>query len=341
MNWDMIGNEWAVQLLKQHIVSKEIRHAYLFTGPPGVGRRTLALRFAQGINCPQPLSLGEPCRACRTCIQIENMQYTDLSIVQLEEGNSFIKIEQIRTLQRELSLSPYEAPFRVALLDDFQKANANAQNALLKTLEEAPPKVVLILTAEYSEALLPTIISRCEVLRLRPLPVVFVEESLCKQFGISTEEAKLLAHLSGGRMGTAITYHTHPDLLDKRKEWIKDLNTLLSSNRCDRFAYAQSVTETRGKDREIIKENLGRLFEVWISYWRDVMLCKTHADLTLVNIDERDAIQKIAELLDLKSLLQILTRLENSQIMIKENVNLRLIMEVFLLDMPQINSQPG
>jgi DNA polymerase-3 subunit delta' len=341
MNWDMIGNEWAVQLLKQHILSKEIRHAYLFTGPPGVGRRTLALRFAQGINCPQPLSPGEPCRTCRTCIQIENMQHPDLSIVQLEEGNSFIRIEQIRTLQRELSLSPYEASFRIALLDDFQEANANAQNALLKTLEEAPPKVVLILTAEYSEALLPTIISRCEVLKLRPLPVVSVEENLCKHFGIPTEEAKLLAHLSSGRIGTAIAYHTHPELLEKRREWIKDLNTLLSANRCDRFAYAQSVTEIRGKDRGIIKENLCHLFEVWISYWRDALLCKAHADVPLVNYDERVAIQKTAEALDLKSLCQILTKLENSQTMIEENVNLRLIMEVFLLDLPRINNQSG
>ncbi len=86
---------------------------------------------------------------------------------------------------------------------------------------------------------------------MRPLPVVSVEENLCKHFGIPTEEAKLLAHLSSGRIGTAIAYHTHPELLEKRREWIKDLNTLLSANRCDRFAYAQSVTEIRGKDRGI------------------------------------------------------------------------------------------
>ncbi len=133
MHWDMLGHEWAVNLLREHVAQGNFRHAYLITGPQGVGRRTLALRFAQALNCPQPLSPGEPCRTCRTCTQIENMQHPDLAIVQAERAGSVLKVDQVRELLPSLSLAPYQANYRVALFLRFEEANQNAANALLKT----------------------------------------------------------------------------------------------------------------------------------------------------------------------------------------------------------------
>jgi DNA polymerase III gamma/tau subunit len=103
-NWNMLGHEWAVDLLRGHLANGRTRHAYLFTGPDGVGRRTLALRFAQALNCSQPTAAGIPCGECRACTLIERMQHPDLSVVQAEEGTNTLKVDQIRELQRTLSL---------------------------------------------------------------------------------------------------------------------------------------------------------------------------------------------------------------------------------------------
>ena len=111
MNWDMLGHEWAVSLLKGHIERDRVRHAYLITGPRGVGRRTLALRLAQALNCPQPSSPGDPCRTCRTCSQIERMQHPDLVVVQADQLGGTLKVDQIRELGRGLALAPYESQY--------------------------------------------------------------------------------------------------------------------------------------------------------------------------------------------------------------------------------------
>ncbi len=169
-NWNLLGNEWAVEMLRQHVARRAVRHAYLFAGAPGLGRRTLALRFAQALNCTQPLQPGIPCGECRDCKQIEAMQHPDLTVIQADTEGGTLKVDQVREARRSLTLKPYQSKYRVALFLRFQEANDNAANALLKTLEEAPSYAVLILTADQAEGLLPTISSRCEVLRLRPCP---------------------------------------------------------------------------------------------------------------------------------------------------------------------------
>ncbi len=137
--------------------------------PAWRGTPTLALRFAQAIDCTQPPAPGVSCGTCRMCTHLERMQQTDMSIVQAEEAGSTIKVDQVRDLQHSLSLMPYEASYRTAFLLNFQDATESAQNALLKTLEEAPSRVILFVTADAAENLLPTIVSRCEVMRLRPM----------------------------------------------------------------------------------------------------------------------------------------------------------------------------
>jgi len=326
-NWNLTGHEWAVDMLQKHIVHGTTRHAYLFSGPPGLGRRTLALRFAQALNCPTPAAPGIPCGTCRDCTQIESMAHADLTIVQAEAEGGTLKVDQIRETRKTLILKPYMSKYRVALFLRFQEANDNAANALLKTLEEAPSYAVLILTADNPEQLLPTIISRCEVLRLRPLRVEEVQSEL-EHRGFETNHARLLAHLSGGRMGYALRLLESDALLEKREERLNDLLTLLSASRVEKFKYVDQLA----KDKEVMRQTI----TFWLTYWRDVMLRAAQAETPLVNVDRNVEIEDLAGRLDLSSARRVVRGLEEALEKLDRNVNSRLLAEVLLLDLPQV-----
>ena len=322
----MIGHQWAINLLKVQVANNASRHAYLFTGPKGVGRRTMAIRLAQALNCGNAPSPGEPCFECRTCTLIERMQHPDLAIVQSEREGRTLKVGQVRELQHEVSLTPYEAHYRVAILLRFEEASTSAANALLKTLEEPPPQVKIVLTAESSERLLPTIVSRCEVLRLRPLAVNDVSLGLSSKMKIPIEQSKLFAHISGGRPGYALRLQNEPELLDKRNKWLDDLQRMISSNRVERFAYAENLI----KDRNTLVE----ILQVWLSFWRDVLIRSMDASIELTNQDREEEIKQLADNISVYQTRKFVSRLEQSYDLINHNVNTRLAIEVLLLDLP-------
>ena len=326
MNWDLLGHEWAVNQLKEQIVQDRLRHAYLFTGPQGIGRRTLALRLAQALNCLQPTQPGEPCRVCNTCQQVERMQHPDLAIVQAETRGSALKVDQIRQLQRSLSLSPYAARYRVAVFLHFEEANQNAANALLKTLEEPPAQVILVVTAESAESLPPTIVSRCEVLRLRSLPLNQVMQWLQTRWGLPPEQAQLMAHISEGRPGYALRLHQDPDLLQHRQARLNEFIGLLSATRVERFAYAENLARD--------KDGLRQTLFTWLSLWRDVLLRSAGSAAPVANLDRADEIESLAAHVSLEAAHGFVAALENTLSLLEGNVNPRLATEVLLLDLP-------
>lgn len=331
-NWDLLGHEWAVEMLKQHLAHQAVRHAYLFAGPPGVGRRTLALRFSQALLCPQPEAPGQPCRTCRTCRQIEAMRYADLAVVQAEKEGGILRVEPVRELRQSLALKPYQGAYRVALFLRFQEANSSAANALLKTLEEAPAQALLFLTADNPEQLLPTITSRCEILRLRPLPVEALEAALAAR-GADPETARLLAHLAGGRPGYALRLLQDPPRLNFRRTRLDDLHHLLASNRRERFAFAGRFTDKKREASEQVRETL----TLWLSFWRDVLLAVSGAGTPLVNVDYRDVIQSLAGQLSLAQARRLTAQAEGAIDQLDKNINPRLLVEVLLLDWPKVS----
>jgi len=332
-NWNLLGHEWAVDMLRRHVARGEMRHAYLFAGAPGLGRRTLALRLAQALNCEKPVAPGEPCFVCRTCKQIDAMQHPDLAIIQAvdEDGvgkdGGTLRVDQIREVQRTLNLKPYQSPFRVALFLRFHEANDNAANALLKTLEEAPTHAILLLTADNPEQLLPTINSRCEILRLRPLPLESIVADLLDH-GVDEDRARLLAHISGGRPGFARKLVEDATVLEKREERLNDLQTILPSSRVEKFSYAEKLA----KDKDAMRQTI----LVWLSYWRDVLLRVAGAETPLINVDRNMEIEFLAGRLNLSTARKVVSDHESALEKIERNVNSRLLAEVLLMDLPKI-----
>jgi DNA polymerase-3 subunit delta' len=241
--------------------------------------------------------------------------------------NGEIRISQIRELQKTINLKPYQSRHRVLIFLRFHQANIEACNALLKTLEEPPPYAVLILTADNPEQLLPTIVSRCEVLRLRPLRVEDVERALVDR-GVEADQAKLVAHLSSGRFGYALRMIEDGSLLDRRRERLDELQSLVAASRVEKFAYADKLSRD--------KESMRQVLLIWLSYWRDVMLRSARAETPLVNLDRQAEIEALAGRLDLSAARNVVCNLEDALEKMDKNVNSRLLAEVLLLDMPKV-----
>lgn len=327
--WDVFGHDWAVEMLHGHVTQAALRHAYLITGPSGVGRRTLAIRLAQALSCPSPSAPGVPCRACRACKQVEAGQNIDLMLVQAEHEGGTLKVEQVREVQKFLSLKPYQSAYKIVIFLRFQEANPNAANALLKTLEEAPSYGLLLLTADNAEQLLPTIVSRCEILRLRPVSVDAVESFLVAR-QIEPEKARLLAHLSDGRPGYALRLAGDEKTLDFRAEKLDDLRNLLAAPLRERFAYAEKIA----KDKDALRRSLF----LWLSWWRDVLLRAAGAGTALTNIDRAAELEAVAAQLSLPVARKTTQALEDAIEKLEKNVNARLLVEVTLMDWPTVRT---
>jgi len=328
MTWNLIGHQWAVQLLRGHIIQNSLRHAYLITGPAGIGKKNLAVRFIQTIYCPDQAEPGTPCKVCQTCKKIDRLEYPDLFPIILKEDSSQIKIDQIRELIHQLSLTPYQASRKIGLLLNFEEANAPAQNALLKTLEEPPGDVILILTAITADSLLETITSRCEEIKLHTVPLSTTSEGLEQLYGISKEQAKFLAHISGGKPEIALGYHQDPAALELRETLLNDHLHILQSNSVERFKYAARYE----KDSLMVHFVLN----TWISLWHDILHKTGKSRALLQNIDRISEIDQIAKTIDLKTTRNTLGHFHRAQNLLLENANLKLTFEDLLLQLPRL-----
>jgi len=329
MPWDMIGHDWAIALLQRHLASGQVRHAYLLAGPPGMGKLTLGLRLAQALMCLQPPEPGAFCGECRACRLVRARAYPDLHIVTRLEGKSEIAIDQVRELQRQLSLSPLEARRRVAILVDFHEASDGASNALLKTLEEPSGEAVLLVTALAAESVLPTIASRCEVLTLRPVAADEIAAALISR-GATGERARLLAGLSWGRPGWAATAHESPALMQARDQALAELDRILRANRAERFAFVERNHQDEDRIREVL--------EAWLTIWRDVLVSAHAGGARLGNLDRADWIETLATHVGTQDARRAVLAVERTLVAIDRHANMRLALETLMLDLPRLQA---
>lgn len=322
--WPVIGHEWAVDLLRRAVTGRRPSHAYLFAGPAQVGKTTLALAFAQALLCEK--HTGTPCGECRTCRRIAQGRDPDVQIIAAEKNT--IQIDQVRALQADAALSPLEGQYRLFILREIERATLPAANALLKTLEEPPGHVILILTCVRPDQVLPTIQSRCQVLPLRPLPLSQVQTALHEHWQVGAEQATLLARLSAGSLGWAVKAFTDQKLWEQRAQRLDDLAELADQNEFARLVYAEKLARTN----EIAVQTLG----LWASWWRDVLLVQQGLDTEVVNLDRLEALRRQAAQYESGQVQTAVTDVAATLRRLRANVNPRLALDVLLLRMPRL-----
>jgi len=252
-----------------------LAHAYLFLGPEGVGRESVARALAAALNCTQPLGEWDACGECPSCRRMLASTHADFQVIgPTSEGRQpQIKIEQIREFRRLTAYPPMEGGWRVALIKPAEAMNQAAANALLKTLEEPPAKHLLILAGGSEAELLPTVVSRCQKLAFTPLPTALVVQELQQRRGLSREHAVLLTALSGGSLGRALVLDPE-ELAGQRQEVFKDLEELARG----------SVTKVLDWSRRLAKNT--KDLDVFIllaqMWYRDLLLLDSGASPRLL-----------------------------------------------------------
>ena len=330
--WNIVGHEHAIDVLRRTLAVQQVRHAYLFTGPDHIGKALLAHRFAQTLLCtggPDPRAAPEaPCNACLSCRKVLHGNHPDLHVIARPPDRQFIVIEQIRSLQSDSARKTMEGRHNIFIIQGAHEMNLQAANCLLKTLEEPEPDVVLLLTAPDPGLLLPTILSRVQQISLHLLTAAQIKAALEKTWSVDTGEAALIAALAAGRMGWAVQAVEDEDLLIERRSQLETLATLPMAGNVQRFEIAQRLSTDTEKARAIL--------ELWLLWWRDMVLAAHQClDLT-VNVDMRHILEQQAASVGMRESERMVHAILDTMEALDQNVNTRAALEVLMLDVPRI-----
>ena len=339
-----VGHDKAVKALTRAIDSDRIAHAYLIAGPPQIGKMTLAIDIARAVNCvadEQPNMFGEtepkPCNTCGPCDRITRGLHTDVRVVTLGQDSrgrtqTLISIDQVREVQREASLRPSEGKYRVFIFDRAEYLSQGAATALLKTLEEPPDQVIFILAATDSDRLLPTISSRCQTFRLRPIRQSVIAEHLKSQYEAEEEAAEEIARLSEGRIGWAISTVADPSVLEAIEEKVTTVESVVQAGLEARFEYAEKLARAFGRDRDAVRDEL----VIWLEWWRDMMIVKAGLPRYVKHLARLDTFQAGAAKVTVEEVAKAVSAVEETSRWLDRNANARLALDNMMLAMPRI-----
>jgi DNA polymerase-3 subunit delta' len=319
------GQDRAVENLKQSLRRDKLHHAYLFSGPEGVGKKKTAIELVKALNCDQPGPEGA-CDQCPSCLKIERQIHPDFIHLKPEGAN--IRIEQIRTLGQQLSYGPALGRSRLCLLDMASDLNEPAANAFLKTLEEPPLGTFFVLLVRDPGELLPTLVSRCVSIGFNPLSLSLITEKLMKEKGVSREEALALSLVSGGSLGKAFQY-IKTDFWKKQESWITQLEGFSQAGMAQLFSWAKSWLGSR----EEIQENLE------IGQWclRDLIWVRAGLeDKVSIQPHLKQRVRTLAFSLPDKMWLKRMTLLNQAAKYHSQNVTAQLNWEVLFLKMAEV-----
>jgi len=347
--WRTLGQESTIEWLSNSIRDGAVHHAYLLLGPEHVGKMTLALDLACALNCE---SDSPPCGECTSCRRILEWKHADIlvppPVEEVDEDgqpdkdttagpSSSIRIQQMRNLDHMANLPPFEGRWKVILIDDADHMTVASANYILKTLEEPPPHVVWMLLARNEGLLLDTIVSRCQRIDVRSLPVPALKDVLMTRHGVEEPRAELLSRVSMGMTGWAISAAQDDSVMAARSSRLEGIIQLIQMGPAARFDLARELDQQYRRDQKGVMETL----DVWTTWWRDLMMMKTGCADTIVNVDYVNDLNEQAQNLTLELIRESIAKLDEARENLALNVIPRLVFDSLVYSIPRIASASG
>lgn len=322
MNFDSIfGHEQIKKHLQNAIQMKKISHAYIFSGEDGVGKSLMAHIFAKTLQCAEKDL--RPCGKCKSCLQIASNNHPD--IINVTHEKNIISVDDIRIqLNNNISIKPYSSPYKIYIIDEAERLNEQAQNALLKTIEEPPEYAIILLLTNNSSLFLQTILSRCIILQFKAIEKGIIKKYLMEKYQIPDYQAEMSAIFSLGNFGKAIEYALSEEFIKTKDEIIHLMKYL------DEMQYYEVIEALKYfADR---KQNIDICIDLMMMWFRDVLMFKASKNMNLIMYKEYIGdIQKQAIKRSFEGIEKILNEFRQFKMRLKANVNFEISVELLII----------
>lgn len=317
---EIIGHEKAIKSLKKSIKNKTISHSYLFEGEKGIGKRMAAYAFSKTLLCKE--KGDEPCNNCISCSKFDSGNHPDFFLIEPEKG--LIRKGEVEGLIKEMTTSPFESERKVFVIDDSDLMNIEGKNAILKTLEEPPHYINIILISSNPNNLLPTILSRVQSIKFYPIKPSEIVDFLIQKYNIDEEKARFIAEFTKGAIGKSIELTRGEGFFHIRNQIIDIIDSLIQGDKTKVFSSMEFFNEN--------KEYIDDILDIIIYWFRDISIYKQIGESQL--IINKDKLEKLSSQAYMNSdkINDIIERVEETKGYIKRNINYQLAIETMLLN---------
>lgn len=322
---DIVGQEKAVNILLKSLKEDKVSPSYIFVGSEGVGKKFTAVEFAKTINCLNVNNNLEACEICNVCNKINKQCCPDLKIIEPIKGS--IKIEQIRELRREIDLKPFEYRKKIYIIDQAEEMTIEASNCLLKTIEEPPDYAIIILICINTDSILPTIISRCQLIKFRLIDSSKIRKILFNKVNLEESKAELVSKLAQGSIGKAFKLISDKEYFNRREKLLDYLNKVLPEKYDSNFFI---------NIEKILMDinNIEEMLEIILLWYRDILIIKELGIKEyIINSDKIEELKEKSRVYSQEMLIDILDYIEQIKEFMKKNINRRLVSERLYLKM--------